>query len=263
MRLHMAYASPAVPVTRSASHIAGDAHNPLGPQLLERLRAICGAEHVLTQPIQLRACSDAGVAWVARGAGSGLPGGALPVAEGVLIAVARTASSTASRRTTSPAWRPCSPMVRSSPWAAKSSTSEAGEAVSEIVSGGVVPGAIEMMDSLTIQAAEQAVGAAFRTDAGAALIIELDGSQAECEARFDGNLHPLVCYDGEEEAERAEELSGRILGVCVDAGGSITGEHGIGVDEKRHMPRMFGEPDLAAFQHVRCAIDPHGIAERF
>lgn len=43
---------PAVSVTRSASHIAGDAHNPIGPQLLERLRAICGAAHVLTQPIQ-------------------------------------------------------------------------------------------------------------------------------------------------------------------------------------------------------------------
>ena len=61
-------------------------------------------------------------------------------------------------------------------------TSAAGEAVSEIVSGGVIPGAIEMMDQLTIQAAEQAVNAGFPTDVGAALIVELDGSLAECEA---------------------------------------------------------------------------------
>ena len=63
----------------------------------------------------------------------------------------------------------------------------------------------------------------------------------------DGNLHPLVCFDGrnEGEAERAEELSGRILDACLEAGGSITGEHGVGVDKKQHMPKMFDEPDLA------------------
>jgi glycolate oxidase len=76
----------------------------------------------------------------------------------------------------------------------------------------------------------------------------------------DGNLHPLVCYDGPDEAERAEELSGLILEACVEAGGSITGEHGVGVDKKRHMPSMFDEPDLAAFQHLRCAFDPRGLA---
>jgi len=78
----------------------------------------------------------------------------------------------------------------------------------------------------------------------------------------DGNLHPLVCYDGANpgEAERAEELAGLILQACVDAGGSITGEHGIGVDKKRHMPRMFGEADLATFQRLRCAFDPDGLA---
>ena len=76
----------------------------------------------------------------------------------------------------------------------------------------------------------------------------------------DGNLHPLVCYDGrnEGEAERAEELSGKILDACLDAGGSITGEHGVGVDKKKHMPKMFGEPDLDAFQRLRCAFDPAG-----
>jgi glycolate oxidase len=78
----------------------------------------------------------------------------------------------------------------------------------------------------------------------------------------DGNLHPLVCYDGrvEGEAARAEELSGRILDACLEAGGSITGEHGIGVDKKKHMPKMFAEAGLDAFQRLRCAFDPAGLA---
>jgi glycolate oxidase len=64
----------------------------------------------------------------------------------------------------------------------------------------------------------------------------------------------------EGEAQRAEELSGEILKVCVDAGGSITGEHGVGFDKKRYMPRMFEEPDLDTFQRLRCAFDPGGLA---
>ena len=78
----------------------------------------------------------------------------------------------------------------------------------------------------------------------------------------DGNLHPLVCYDGsvEGEPERAEELAGLIVKACVDEGGSITGEHGVGVDKKRYMPSMFGEDDLATFQRLRCAFDPDGLA---
>ena len=78
----------------------------------------------------------------------------------------------------------------------------------------------------------------------------------------DGNLHPLVCYDGgsEGEAERAEELAGLIVKTCVEAGGSITGEHGVGVDKKRYMPEMFDEPDLKAFQKLRCAFDPDQLA---
>ena len=78
----------------------------------------------------------------------------------------------------------------------------------------------------------------------------------------DGNLHPLVCYDGNVagQAERAEELSGLILQACLDAGGSITGEHGVGVDKKAYMGKMFTEPDLAAFQKLRCAFDPDGLA---
>jgi len=74
----------------------------------------------------------------------------------------------------------------------------------------------------------------------------------------DGNLHPLVAYDATVpgQAERAEELSGEIVLACVEAGGSITGEHGVGVDKKRYMPAMFGDADLAAFQKLRCAFDP-------
>ncbi|WP_081685689.1 FAD-linked oxidase C-terminal domain-containing protein [Candidatus Solirubrobacter pratensis] len=223
-------------------------------------------------------------------------------------------------------------------------THEAGEAVSEIVQGGVVPGAIEMMDAKAVEASEQSAKAGFPIDRGAALLVELDGSARECEARFDeivaicerngsddvrvardeaerqrfwrarkaafaamgrispnyfvqdgviprtklpevlgriealgeeygmivanvfhagdGNLHPLVCYDGavEGEAERAEELSALILDACLDAGGSITGEHGVGVDKKKHMPKMFAEEDLDAFQRLRCAFDPAGLA---
>ena len=199
-----------------------------------------------------------------------------------------------------------------------------------------------MMDSLSIWAAEQMAHAGWPTDAGAALLVELDGPESECDARFeevqqhcqdagatevrvakdaaereafwkmrkaafpamgrvsphyyvqdsviprtrlgdvleridelateadlkvgnvfhagDGNLHPLVCYDAttEGEAEKAEELAGEIIMACLDLGGSITGEHGVGVDKKRYMPKMFDEPDLAAFQKLRCAFDPDG-----
>ncbi len=224
------------------------------------------------------------------------------------------------------------------------STGDAGQVVSDVVAAGIVPAAIEMMDRLSIEAAEGATHAGYPTDAGAALVVELDGAEAECEARFeevvalcdrngatgiriaqddaereliwkarkaafaamgrispnyyvqdgviprtrlpevlrridelaaryelrvanvfhagDGNLHPLVCYDGSApgEPERAEELAGLIVQACVDAGGSITGEHGVGVDKKRYMPSMFEEPDLDTFQRLRCAFDPDGLA---
>ena len=74
----------------------------------------------------------------------------------------------------------------------------------------------------------------------------------------DGNLHPLVLYDrriaGQEAA--AEALSYKILEICIAAGGSITGEHGVGEDKKRAMSKMFSEPDLQTMQRVRCAFDP-------
>jgi glycolate oxidase len=78
----------------------------------------------------------------------------------------------------------------------------------------------------------------------------------------DGNLHPLVLYDrrspGQEAA--AEALSQRILELCIEQGGSITGEHGVGEDKKGMMARMFSEPDLATMQRVRCAFDPERLA---
>jgi glycolate oxidase len=74
----------------------------------------------------------------------------------------------------------------------------------------------------------------------------------------DGNLHPLVLYDrrisGHEEL--AEGLSSRILELCIAAGGSITGEHGVGEDKKKMMSKMYSEPDLETMQRVRCAFDP-------
>src|SRR5918993_3044167 len=223
-------------------------------------------------------------------------------------------------------------------------TRHAGEAVSQIVQAGVVPGAIEMMDEKAIEASEQMANAGYPVGRGAALLVELDGAERECEARFeevvgiceacgsddvrvardeaeralfwktrkaafpamgrispnyfvqdgviprtklpevleridqlaeeygmvvanvfhagDGNLHPLVCFDGrvDGEAARAEELSGKILEACLEAGGSITGEHGVGVDKKRYMAKMFAEADLDAFQRLRCAFDPAGLA---
>ena len=78
----------------------------------------------------------------------------------------------------------------------------------------------------------------------------------------DGNLHPLVLYDNsvEGEADKAHDLAGDIVVACLDAGGSLTGEHGIGEDKKKHMPKMFTEDDMNTMQLLRCAFDPHHIA---
>ncbi|BCJ46539.1 FAD-binding protein [Actinoplanes ianthinogenes] len=78
----------------------------------------------------------------------------------------------------------------------------------------------------------------------------------------DGNLHPLVLFDDTVpgQADRAETVSGAILDLCIEHGGSITGEHGVGVDKARYMPRMFSDADLDTMQLVRCAFDPDGIA---
>jgi len=447
------------------------------PRLLDELRRICGEDWVLTHEHQLRtyesdgllqyhalpaaavlpgsaeqvqavvrACAREAVPWVARGSGSGLSGGALPIEEGVLIVVSRmnrvleidrdnarvlvepgvtNASVSAAvapelfyppdpssqivcsiggnvaensggahcfkygfttnyvcglevvlpdgemamlggRELDAPGYDLLGAFVGSEgtlgvatkawlrlvpvPEAVRTlvaffdSTHAAGEAVGTIVTSGVVPGAIEMMDKLTIEASEEMAHAGYPVGRGAALLVELDGAEQECEARFeevvriceecgsddvrvardeaerqlfwktrkaafpamgrispnyfvqdgviprtklpevldridelageydmkvanvfhagDGNLHPLVCYDGSVpgEAELAEELSGKILDACLDAGGSITGEHGVGVDKRKHMPKMFGEADLDTFQKLRCAFDPAGLA---
>ncbi|MEU4572893.1 FAD-linked oxidase C-terminal domain-containing protein [Nonomuraea sp. NPDC023979] len=78
----------------------------------------------------------------------------------------------------------------------------------------------------------------------------------------DGNLHPLVLFDDAEPGagERAETVSGAILDLCIAHGGSITGEHGVGVDKAKHMPRMFSPDDLDTMQLVRCAFDPAGLS---
>ena len=77
----------------------------------------------------------------------------------------------------------------------------------------------------------------------------------------DGNLHPLICYDERipGQSKLAEEVAGEILTYCVEAGGSITGEHGVGADKKDYMPRMFSADDLDVMQQVRDAVDPRRL----
>jgi glycolate oxidase len=226
--------------------------------------------------------------------------------------------------------------------AAFDTISAGGEAVSEIISAGIVPAAVEMMDSLAIQAAEAAVHPNF-PPADTVLIVELDGPAAEVSELFttveaicrrtgattievaqddgqrgriwkgrkaafaamgrvspnyyvqdgvvprtklpevlgrirkleersglrignvfhagDGNLHPLICYDENVPGQSAlaEEVAGEILTYCVEAGGSITGEHGVGADKKDYMPRMFSDDDLDVMQKLRDAVDPHHL----
>jgi glycolate oxidase len=228
--------------------------------------------------------------------------------------------------------------------AAFRSVEEAGDAVSRIVAAGIVPAAMEIMDSVTIEAAEAAFAPGYPAGAGAVLLVELDGVAAQvdvdtgaadaicrgagaCEIRTatdaserallwlgrkgafaamgrvspdyyvqdgvvprtrlpallrridelstehglrvgnvfhagDGNLHPLVLYDAatEGDVERAKTLADAILAACVEAGGSLTGEHGIGVDKACAMPSMFSERDLEVFERVRRSFDPEGLA---
>jgi len=78
----------------------------------------------------------------------------------------------------------------------------------------------------------------------------------------DGNLHPLVLYDGRIPGQEklAEAVAADILRLCIQAGGSITGEHGVGEEKKMFMAEMFAEPDLDTMQLVRCAFDPNHLA---
>jgi glycolate oxidase len=77
----------------------------------------------------------------------------------------------------------------------------------------------------------------------------------------DGNIHPCIFYDSNQpgDLERSEELGGRILELCVEVGGTITGEHGVGIEKLRQMCVQFRAPEIAAFHDVKRAFDPEGI----
>lgn len=222
----------------------------------------------------------------------------------------------------------------------------AGEAVARVVASGLLPGAMEIMDRLAIQAAEAAVHPGYPEGAEAVLIVELEGEAEEVDAQTrrlerviaesgayevraarddadrqriwkgrksafsavgrlspdyivqdgvvprgrlgetlaeiqrlskvydtrvanvfhagDGNLHPLILYDGRQPGalKRAEKLAGEILQLCIRVGGSITGEHGIGMEKRDYLPKMFSESDVDLMWRLRSAIDPLHIANR-
>jgi glycolate oxidase len=77
----------------------------------------------------------------------------------------------------------------------------------------------------------------------------------------DGNLHPLILYDANKPGDlaRTEELGGKILELCIAAGGTITGEHGVGVEKIDQMCAQFGSAELTQFHAVKRAFDPHGL----
>jgi glycolate oxidase len=219
----------------------------------------------------------------------------------------------------------------------------AAQTVSDVIAAGQLPAAMEIMDRLSIKAAEAAVHPNY-PDCEALLLIELDGPKAEVDLQMatviglaknngawetrlaideadrmrvwkgrkaafaaagrlsshyivqdgviprtalpavlekiaqmsaavnlrvtnvfhagDGNLHPIVlyCADNPGEEAIAIDLSMRILDVCVEAGGSITGEHGVGREKQCSMSYMFSEPDLETMQRVRRAFDPQNIS---
>ena len=221
---------------------------------------------------------------------------------------------------------------------------QAGDAVTAVIASGLLPGAIEIMDALALEAATAAVHADYPPGCEAVLIVELEGPRevvAADRARLDvilaasnpvevrpardaaerlaiwkgrksafsavgrlspdfivqdgvvprrrlgealrkinawsremgvrcanvfhagdGNLHPLILYDGREPGalERAEELAGKILRMCIEMGGSITGEHGVGVEKRDYLPVMFNTEEMACLKRLRAAFDPHGIA---
>ena len=227
--------------------------------------------------------------------------------------------------------------------AAFHSIAAAGQTVSDIIAAAILPAAMEIMDRLSIEAAEASVHPNYPA-AEALLLVEVDGPAAEvnqlmrqvrdlCRANGawedrlaqsahermliwkgrkaafaaagrlapnyivqdgviprtklpvileevermaaatalrvsnvfhagDGNLHPIVLYDasipGQEEV--AVDLSMRILQLCVDHGGSITGEHGVGREKQQAIGYMYTEPDLNTMQLIRCAFDPENIA---
>lgn len=80
----------------------------------------------------------------------------------------------------------------------------------------------------------------------------------------DGNLHPLIMFDGRQPGQlhRAEELAARIVQVCIDLGGSITGEHGVGMEKRQFLAGMFSQDSIACMHRIRAACDPHQVANR-
>jgi glycolate oxidase len=80
----------------------------------------------------------------------------------------------------------------------------------------------------------------------------------------DGNLHPLILFDGAQDGavERAEALGHDILMLCIRGGGSVTGEHGIGVEKREYLPLMFSDEDMAFMRRLRHAVDPANLANR-
>ncbi|MFY9823914.1 MAG: FAD-linked oxidase C-terminal domain-containing protein [Thermoanaerobaculia bacterium] len=230
--------------------------------------------------------------------------------------------------------------------AAYSSLGAAGDAVSQVVASGLLPGGMEIMDKLAIEAAEAAVHAGYPREAAAVLLVELEGEATQVEAELvkllavihasgayevrvardetermmlwkgrksafsavgrlspdyivndgvvprsrlghalseidrlgklhdtrvanvfhagDGNLHPLILYNGREPGalERAEALAGEILRLCIRLGGSITGEHGVGMEKRNYLPEMFNPTDMAVMKNLRAVIDPQELANR-
>jgi glycolate oxidase len=103
------------------------------------------------------------------------------------------------------------------------------------------------------------------------VLAEIDGMSAARGIRVanvfhagDGNLHPLILYDGREPGatERAHELAGEILKLCISVGGSITGEHGVGIEKREYLPLMFSQDDLEMMHRIRRAVDPAELANR-
>ncbi len=230
--------------------------------------------------------------------------------------------------------------------AAYENLADAGQTVASIVASGLLPGAMEIMDRLAMDAAEAAVKAGYPEKAQGLLIVELEGPTEEVEAEYpklmkvieasgayevrvaknetermkiwkgrkgafsavgrlspdyvvqdgvvprtklgealkeierlsqvyalrvanvfhagDGNLHPLILYDGNVagEFDKAEELAGDILKLCVDLGGAVTGEHGIGVEKLAYLPYMFNDEDMDLMHNLRVAVDSKEIANR-
>src|SRR5438093_710436 len=128
----------------------------------------------------------------------------------------------------------------------------AGEGVSAIIAAGIVPAALEMMDRSCIQAVEDSVYAAGYPARHRLVVSNVFHAG-------DGNLHPNISFDATDDALRArvEQASGEIMAACIAAGGTITGEHGVGLDKLRYMPLIFSAESLGAMHAVRRVFDPH------